>query len=219
MSFGFRIGPERPRVDRTLIERYGRLPVACISDAMMRVSAGGSRLRPMGPAALAGSAVTVRTPPGDNLMVHKALTMAKPGDVVVVDAGGDLTNAIIGERMVEFAASRGIVGMVVNGAVRDLAYLRSAPIPVFAAGVTHRGPYKNGPGEINYPIALDGMVIESGDVVLGDDDGLLCIPFRDAEAIYPLAVAKAEKEATVSPLDDDRSWIDRKLSALACEFT
>lgn len=217
MSYGFRIGHERPRVDAALIEKFSRLPVACISDSMMRVTAGGARLRPMGMARLAGPALTVKSAPGDNLMAHKALDLAHPGDVVVVDAGGDLTNAIIGERMVEYAIARKLGGFVINGAVRDLAYLRTAPIAVFAAGVTHRGPYKHGPGEINYPIAIDGMVIESGDIVLGDDDGLLCIPYRDAETIYPAAFAKAEAERNTPVGTDNRAWIDDTLQRLGCE--
>ncbi len=217
MSYGFRIGRERPRVDAALIEKFADLPVACISDSMMRVTAGGARLRPMGTAKLAGPALTVKAAPGDNLMAHKALDLAHAGDIIVVDAGGDLTNAIIGERMVAYALSRKLGGFVINGAVRDLPYLRSVPIPVFAAGVTHRGPYKHGPGEINYPIAIDGMVIESGDIIVGDEDGLLCIPYRDAEAVYPGAFAKTEKERNTPVSGETRAWIDETLQRLGCE--
>lgn len=218
MAYGFRIGPELPRVEAALIEKFAQLPVACISDAMMRVTAGGARLRPIGKAILAGPALTVRTAPGDNLMVHKALDLAAAGDIIVVDAGGDLSNAIIGERMIEYAISRKLGGLVINGAIRDAAALRSAPIAVFAAGVTHRGPYKNGPGEINYPIAIDGMVIESGDIMLGDEDGLLCIPARDAAAVYPRALEKTEAERKTPVVGESRAWIDERLSRLGCEM-
>ena len=98
----------------------------------------------------------------------------------MVDAGGDLTNSIIGEMMLAYASTKRLGGVVINGAVRDLGSIRKGSFPVFAAGVTHRGPYKDGPGEINVPIAIDGMVIEPGDLMLGDDDGLLCVPIDAA---------------------------------------
>src|SRR4051812_49684010 len=106
---------------------------------MYRMDAGGARLRPMHKGGrMAGPALTVKTRPGDNLMVHKALDLAEPGDVLVVDAGGDLTNAIIGELMLRQAELRGVAGIVINGAVRDAAEIRAGKLPVFAAGVTHR---------------------------------------------------------------------------------
>jgi len=134
------------------------------------------------PGRMAGPALTIKARPGDNLMIHKAHQLAKPGDVVVVDAGGDLTNALIGEIMVGDAVNQKLGGFVMNGAIRDAGAIREGSFPVFAAGVTHRGPYADGPGEINVPISIDGMVIEPGDLVIGDEDGLLCVPFDDADA-------------------------------------
>lgn len=209
----------RVQADPALIERLRRVPVANISDVMMRLTAGGARLRPMhsgGP--MAGCALTVKTRPGDNLFVHKALDLAQPGDVVVVDAGGDLTNAIIGELMSSYAASRGIAGIVINGAVRDADTLRKNELPIFAAGVTHRGPYKDGPGQINVPVSLDGMVIQPGDIVVGDGDGVLCIPLANAEAICAAAEDKhAQEEQTIAAIAAgrlDTSWIDAALQRL-----
>src|SRR5260370_23739552 len=122
-------------------------------------------MRPMhGKGAVADPAVTVRTRLVDNLLVHKALDLAEPGDLIVVDAGGDLTSAIIGELMVAHARKRGVAGFVIDGAIRDSAAIDAGVFPVFAAGVTHRGPYKDGPGEINVPVAIGGMVIEPGDL-------------------------------------------------------
>src|SRR3712207_1411976 len=168
MASGFRIVPRSRKVGPDVVARFRDLPVANISDSMSRMTAGGARLRPMhAGGVLAGPALTVKTRPGDNLMVHKAIGLAEPGDVVVVDAGGDLTNAIIGELMIAQIVKRGQGGIVINGAIRDSAAIRAGGYPVFAAGVTHRGPYKDGPGEINVPVAIDGMVIAPGDLEIG----------------------------------------------------
>jgi RraA family protein len=209
----------RVQADPALVERFRRLPVANISDCMMRIVAGGPRLRPMHSGTpMAGVALTVKTRPGDNLFVHKALDLAKPGDVIVVDAGGDLTNAIIGELMSGYAASRKIAGIVINGAIRDADILRQSDFPVYAAGVTHRGPYKDGPGQINVPVSLDGMVVRPGDIVLGDGDGVLCIPLEDAERICAAATDKhAAEEQTIAAIAAgklDTSWVDAALKRL-----
>src|SRR6266702_5610768 len=126
MTIGFRILRRVRKVDAGAVAKFKALPLANVSDVMSRMSAGGPRLRPMhGKGALAGPALTVKTRPGDNLMVHKALDLAEPGDVIVVDAGGDLTSAIIGELMVAHARKRGVAGCVIDGAIRDSAAIRS----------------------------------------------------------------------------------------------
>ena len=156
---GCQILKRQRAVSLELARQFLQVPVANVSDCMSRMTAGGARLRPMHDGtAMAGPAFTIKTRPGDNLLIHKALKLAQPGDVIVVDAGGDLTNALIGEIMVGEAKLKGFGGIVINGAIRDSAVIRKDGFPVFAAGVTHRGPYKDGPGEINVPIAIDGMV-------------------------------------------------------------
>jgi RraA family protein len=205
-----------------LTARFKDLPVANVSDSMHRMVAGGSKLRPFHRSGnLAGPALTVKTRPGDNLMVHKALDLAVPGDVVVVDGGGDLTNALIGELMTGYARSRGIAGIVVNGAIRDCATIGEQDLPVYAAGVTHRGPYKDGPGEINVPIAFDGMVICPGDLILGDRDGIVCIPADQGEAILAASHKKQSSEQVdveaIAAGRYDRSWVDQRLRQLGCE--
>jgi RraA family protein len=220
---GLKILKRRRAVPAELAARFIGLPVANVSDCMSRLFAGGARLRPMhNGRPMSGPALTVRTRPGDNLMVHKALHLAAPGDVIVVDAGGDLTNALIGELMVATAISRKLGGFVINGAIRDARALREGDFPVFAAGVTHRGPYKDGPGEINVPIAIDGMVIEPGDLVIGDDDGVLCVPFAQAEALHAATVAKSQAEAqmvaAIHAGKVDTAWIDATLARLGCEI-
>jgi regulator of RNase E activity RraA len=141
MKPGFRILPRRRQVSAEWAEKFRVLPVANVSDMMARMTAGGPRLRPMHRGgAMAGPALTVKTRPGDNLMIHKALSLAAPGDIIVVDAGGDLTNALIGELMLGTMVYRKLGGIVINGAIRDSAAIAQQDFPVFAAGVTHRGP-------------------------------------------------------------------------------
>ncbi|WP_439495718.1 RraA family protein [Bosea sp. (in: a-proteobacteria)] len=218
---GFRILKRRRRVDSDLVERFRTLPVANVSDSMSRMTAGGASLRPLHRGGvMAGAALTVKTRPGDNLMIHKALDLAVPGDVVVVDGGGDLTNSLIGELMIAHARRRGIAGIVLHGAVRDSVWIRENDLPIYAAGISHRGPYKDGPGEINVPVSIQGMVIEPGDLVIGDDDGVLCVPFEHAEAIYAAAhkkqAAEEKKMQAINEGRDDRSWVDATLARLGC---
>ena len=220
---GFRILERRRTVSAALAQAYLQLPVANVSDCMSRMSAGGARLRPMHAGGrMAGPALTVRTRPGDNLMIHKALQLARPGDIIVVDGGGDLTNALIGEIMAGDALHSGVAGIVINGAIRDADEIRTMGLPVYAAGVTHRGPYKDGPGEINTPIAIDGMVIEPGDLMIGDGDGVLCVPLEHVESV--LAAARQKQSAEAKTIADiaagtyDRSWVDEALSRLNCEM-
>lgn len=222
MPIGFRILPSPKRTDPKLLERLRALPVSNVSDNLQR--GFGTNLEPMHRSGrMAGTAFTVRTRPGDNLMVHKAIEMAEPGDVIVVDAGGALENAIIGELMAGWAEKRGVAGFVIDGAIRDSEALAEGDFPVYAAGVTHRGPYKDGPGEINVPIALDGMVIQPGDLVIGDADGLLCVPHDDVEQVLAACREKvALEQKTITNIragKHDTSWVDARLKALGCDPT
>ncbi len=220
---GFRVRRMERRVDAQWVERFRELPVANLSDVMSRMTAGGAALHAMHSGGrMVGTAVTVKTRPGDNLMVHKALDIAQPGDVVVVDAGGDLSNAIIGELMVAHAEKRGLAGIVIHGAIRDSEEIAAGSFPVFAAGVTHRGPYKDGPGEVNVPIAIEGMVIQPGDLVCGDGDGLLAIAFDDVATVHEAAARKHAAETAqmenIRAGRNDRAWVDAALAKLGCEI-
>ncbi|MWJ27031.1 RraA family protein [Halomonas sp. ZH2S] len=224
MNIGFRVLKRREAVAPELAKAFDDVPVANVSDSMARMTSAGTRLRPYhgGGRRLSGAALTVKSRPGDNLMFHKALDMAEPGDVIVVDAGGDLTNAMMGELMAHHAAALGLAGIVINGAIRDLDEIRQLGLPVYAAGVTHRGPYKDGPGEINIPVAIDGMVVMPGDLIIGDEDGVLCVPQAQAEEI--LVAAQAKQSAELKELEliqagrSDRSWIDQTLAQKNCSF-
>jgi len=218
---GLQILKRTRRIPQEIVQAFAEIPVANVSDCMSRMTAGGPRLRPYHRAGrMGGPALTVKTRPGDNLMIHKALELAEPGDIIVVDAGGDLTNALIGELMMTYAMTRGVGGFVMNGAIRDVDTIGSGTFPVYAAGVTHRGPYKDGPGEINVPIAIDGMVIQPGDLILGDADGFLCVPMDDAEAVLAASRKKVEAEQqTMKNINEGRhetAWIDVTLKRIGC---
>lgn len=218
---GFRVCRRKQKVDAQWVEAYRTLPVANVSDVMSRMTAAGAALRPYYTGGtMVGPAITVKARPGDNLMVHKALDIAEPGDIVVVDAGGDLTNAIIGELMVAHAAQRGLGGIVIYGAIRDSAELIAGSFPVFASGVTHRGPYKDGPGEVNVPISIGGMVINPGDLICGDADGLLSVPIDDAESVFLAASKKHEAETrqmeNIRAGKNERAWVDAALEKQGC---
>ena len=221
MTIGFRILERKKKVALDIAKEFLTLPVANVSDSMWRLTAGGSRLRPMHKSGqMAGPALTVKSRPGDNLMLHKAIDMAEPGDIIVCDAGGDLTNSLMGELMLAHAIKRGVGGFVLDGAVRDVEAFLDVNLPVFAAGVSHRGPYKDGPGEINVSVAIDGMVIEAGDLVIGDWDGVLSIPLDDVDSILKKTNEKQAAEAVdmakIEAGEWDRSWVDKTLKDRGC---
>ena len=223
MQIGNRVLLRRRSVAKSLVEEFSGVPRANVSDSMGRLFAGGARIRPMHASGeMAGVAITVKSRPGDNLMLHKAVNMSEPGDVIVVDASGDLTNALLGDLMLTYAKKRGVAGFVVNGAVRDVDLVKEINLPVYAAGITHRGPYKTGPGEVNVPISIDGMIIEPGDLVLGDSDGFLCVPYDLVPEVLKLAKAKQAAEdlqlKKIEAGENDRTWVDKALAAINCEI-
>ena len=198
-------------VDAQWIEQLRALPAAILSDNMAGL-VGTSALRPVHrEGRMVGTAVTVRVRPGDNLVLHRALDYVRAGDVLVVDAGGDVRQAVTGKIMLTFLESIGAAGIVVDGAIRGADEIARRSFPCFARGVTCRGPYKHGPGEINVPIAVDGMPVSPGDIVVGDADGLVAFPAAEAPALIERARRQADKEAAaVIAIREgrwDRSWI------------
>lgn len=209
-----RKNPSAAPADPAVIAALREIPVAALSDNMHR-NIGTVGLRPYHrPVAqtMAGTAVTARSRGGDNLTYLRALEFCRPGDVLVIDCGGDLNNAVVGGILSFYAAHVGVVGVVVDGAIRDVAEIRERDFPVYARGVTHRGPYKDGPGEINVPISVGGMVVNPGDIVVGDQDGLLAIPQQGVQQLIEKARAHLETEAqTIRAMKEgrwDRSFID-----------
>jgi regulator of RNase E activity RraA len=209
------VHPLPPPLAADLVEGFRGLAVSLVSDCLERLR-GTSALRPLhaSGARLAGCALTVKTRPGDNLFVHKALDLARPGDVLVVDAGGDGTNAVVGDLLAEYAATRGVAGFVVDGAIRDLAGFRE--FPVWARGVSHRGPWKEGPGEIGAPVSVGGMVVLPGDLVLADEDGVVAVRRDEAADVLARARARAADEdvqrRAIAEGRWDRSWVDAALA-------
>jgi regulator of RNase E activity RraA len=162
---------------------------------------------------LSGTALTVKTRGGDNLLVYKALTMIEPGHVLVIDAQGDTNNAVIGELIKLHALERGCAGFVVDGAIRDVAAFESTPC--YARGVSHRGPYKNGPGETNVAVSIGGMVVQPGDIVIGDEDGLVAVPQAYAREVAEAAAASHAREEDIKREIASgavhQSWLDSVL--------
>jgi regulator of RNase E activity RraA len=202
------------QVDARILAALREIPVAALSDNMHR-NIGTTGLQPYHrPVAqtMAGTAVTARSRGGDNLSYLRALEFCRPGDVLVVDAGGDLNNAVVGGILSFYAAHIGVVGVVIDGAIRDVAEIRSREFPVYARGVTHRGPYKDGPGEINVPVSVGGMVVNPGDIVVGDQDGLMAFARDEAALLIEKARAHLATEAeTIRAMKEgrwDRSFID-----------
>jgi regulator of RNase E activity RraA len=220
---GFRIKKTFNRPDKTLMNAFASIPVANIGDNMNRISCMNSRMRPMNAAPLLGCAFTVKVRAGDNLLFHKAIDMAEPGDIIVVDAQNEQSYAIFGELMVMWLRRRGITGVVVDGCIRDYdAISRMKDISVFATGITPNGPLKEGGGEINFPVMCGGLAVNPGDIIVGDADGIVVVNPADAPDVLKKAQAQNAKEAQamkdIENLVWARAWVDETLKAKGCEF-
>jgi 4-hydroxy-4-methyl-2-oxoglutarate aldolase len=173
-----------------------RLGPATIYEAQGQTGAMDSSIKPLDPAFfVAGSALTVDAKPGDNLILHYALTIAKPGDVLVVDAKGFVEAGPWGDVMTFAARRAGIAGLVIDGSVRDSAAIVATGFPVFSRGVCMKGTEKKLPGRVNVRILCGGVEINPGDIVVGDRDGVMVIPAASLEQSIALAVKREEKEA------------------------
>ena len=191
---GFRIFTNVERPDRALVERFRGIPSSNINDMMNRLYNTDASIKSLNHLPMLGTAITVRAPLGDNLMFHRALDIAQPGDVLVVDGGGCMERSLAGEIMITYAEKKGLAGIVVNGALRDLDGILRSSMPVYAKGITPQGPFKNGPGEINVPVCCGGVVVLPGDILVGDLDGVVVIRKDDAPYIIDKAQEKLTKE-------------------------
>lgn len=197
---GFTMRPREQRVDRAMIDAFRNIPTAHISDCLGRHQ-GAIGLRDYHDAlkngGFCGTAVTVRARPGDNLMVHAALLLAQPGDIIVVDGSGDVSTAVIGGLMRTTAITKKVGGIVIDGAIRDTEEWAQGEMPIYAKGHTHRGPSKEGPGELNVPIACAGMAVLPGDLIVGDADGVVVVPASQAASLLEKCHALAAREDAV----------------------
>ena len=177
------------------IDALRGVPSSVIGDVMGRLT-GTTALRPVhrSPLAVCGNAVTVRVRAGDNLLIHRALDMLQPGDVLLVDGEGDVSRALVGEIMMTSARVKGAVAFVMDGAVRDIDAFEEHRFPCWARGISLRGPYKDGPGSINQPVTVGGMLVHPGDVVVGDTDGVIAVRPDEALAVAKLAHEKVAHE-------------------------
>ena len=183
-----------PKPSADIIEGFRNAPTSIISDNLGRLP-GAVGLKPYHRSGrLIGAAFTVRTRPGDNLAIHRALELVGPGDVIVVDGGGDETRALVGEIMKNIAQWRKAEGYVIDGAIRDVASFAASDFPCFARTAIHRGPYKSGPGEINVPVSIGGSVISPGDIVVGDEDGVVSFPAAIAATVLEAMRAQIKRE-------------------------
>lgn len=194
VKVGCRIYRNITRAPKEMVERFRDIPTSNIGDVMNRLYCMYG-IASMNNKRMAGTAFTIKAPMGDNLMVGRALEMAQPGDVLVIDSGGTLNRSTMGEMMFTYAQARGLAGIVVDGAIRDIDSMRTLDIPIFARGVTPQGPYKKGPGEINVPIACGGQAVMPGDIIIGDSDGIVVIHKEDAQYVVEDVIKKAKFEA------------------------
>jgi RraA family protein len=219
---GFRVRLDFVRPDPELMRAFTEFPTPDISDLLNRLYALDPAIRCLTGShhRLCGPACTVKVFPGDNLMVHKALDVARPGDVAVIDAGASAMNAVLGDLICTKARHRGIQGYVVDGLIRDLPEVIPLNMPVYARGTSPIGPLHRGPGEINYPICCGGNVVNPGDLIVADQAGVVVVPQEvAAELLGRLQAhrqANAEYFASVKRGDFSNQWVDRLLHEHGC---
>jgi len=217
---GFRIRRQIERASPDVVAGLRAFDTPAISDLMNRLYTMGTGIRNLtaDELTLCGPACTVKVYPGDNLMVHKALDIAQPGDVIVVDTSGSHMTAVLGDLISTKARHRGVAGFLVDGLVRDLPGIRAlGDFPVFARGVTPIGPLHRGPGEINYRVSAGGIVVSPGDVVVGDMNGVVMVP-REAAAelldrLKTQAASEAGYMAAVGRGEFSNAWVDDVLNS------
>jgi len=186
---------EFTRPDPQVVKGFEGIPTGVVSDAMGRMGSMGAEIKPVWPRArIVGPALTVRTFPADNLMIHKAVTLAKPGDVLVINAGGYKDAAVFGDLLGYSCKVHNIAGVVIDGASRDAEGMAAIGFPVFARAVLPMGPFKDSPGSINVPVSCGGVAVQPGDIIVGDGDGVVVVPMEEAADVLAKAQAAAARE-------------------------
>ena len=207
------------RVDAAIVAKAAAFPSSILADVAGRRGALNGRIAPLAPSMrLAGPAITVEVRPGDNLMIHAAMAIAQPGDVLVIDGKGDLSSALMGEIMSQQCVALGVVGVVIDGAVRDSEAIRELGFPMYAAGLNPNGPTKSVSGRLNHPISIGGVTVHPGDLVVGDADGVTVIERDKASSMLPLAAEKVAAETKrIADIKSRKAlrpaWLDGALRA------
>ncbi len=206
------------RVSAEVVQQAGTFQAAILADVAGRRGTLHARVAPVHERMkLAGPAFTVEVRPGDNLMIHAAIALAQPGDILVIDGKGDQTAALMGTLMLSACKKRGLGGVIVDGAIRDRLELLELGFPVFSAGFNPAGPTKFVPGRINHPISCAGASVFPGDLVVGDADGVVVIERAKAPAMMALAVKKVADEAArieaIARGDTASKWLPAALRA------
>jgi 4-hydroxy-4-methyl-2-oxoglutarate aldolase len=188
-----------PRPTEATVAGFSGAPTGNVVDAMGGAGALDHRIKPLIPPAriMVGIALTCDCGPGDNLALFGALSVAKAGDILVAAAGGYAGAAVTGDLMLGMARNRGVAGFVTDGMVRDIAGILDVGLPVYCAGVTPNSPARNGPGTVGLPIDLGGLRVESGDLVIGDRDGIVIVPRARAEAVLAALAEVRKAEAAL----------------------
>lgn len=205
------------RPSPTVLRQIARFSTSQLSDGLNRFNAMDHAIKPVNPGmTVAGPAVTVKVRAADTLFLHKAAQLAIPGDVLVVDAGANCSNAILGDLFAAYCDSRGIAGIIVDGAARDVSALRTLGLPIFVRAIVPAGPDRDGPGHINIPISCGGVPVQPGDIVVGDDDGVVVVPSDIALQVCEAAMKKAsldeEELGKIRSGANPFEWVDRALS-------
>jgi regulator of RNase E activity RraA len=191
---GFRVNSNWRRPDATLLAAFGEASPAQVADCMSRLGAMDAGMRPVWPnARVIGAALTAWCHAGDNLMIHKALSLAAPGVILVVNTQG-AGNSGFGELLATSALKSGVRAVIIDGTVRDAEALQAMGLPVYARGLCPNGCNKDGPGEVGAIIACGGVAVRPGDVVLADRDGVTVVPFEDAAAVALAAADQVARE-------------------------
>jgi regulator of RNase E activity RraA len=170
------------RADHDLLDRFATAPAANVGDVFDRLLVMDGGIRPFTSSTrLVGTALPILTRAGDNLAIHRALDDAQPGDILVINGQGDLSRALIGDLIGEIMVNKGVLGAIIDGATRDAETLAAQGLVIFARAATPAGPFKNGPGVIGAPVAVGGVVVSPGDVIVADTDGVAVVPHDRVE--------------------------------------
>jgi len=213
------------RAPKELIDEFKVLSTAIVSDAMNRMNSMSAEIKPIiGDVNIAGSAVTVQCIAGDNLMIHKAIYIAEPGDVIVIDARGHKDTAVWGNIMTKACKIRGIEAVVIDGSIRDIRENKEEKYPIFCKGVVPAGSQKRWGGNINVPIQCGGAHVDPGDIIVGDDDGVVVVPRNIAKEVLKKAKERAKtEEEWINEIQKGKTTLkviglDKKLDELGVEI-